>query len=94
MKVILVVMVMLLSLTSCGFLTKNTDSIIAEKVVRVDARALEPCPKLENVIVSASFEDLQRVFILNTELYYICKEKQAASIILLKEFANIKEEKK
>jgi hypothetical protein len=92
MKLILIIM--LLSLASCGFLTKNTDSIITEKTVRVDSRALEPCPQLETLITGATFEDLQRVVILNTELYYICKEKQANSIVLIKEFANIKEEKK
>lgn len=69
--------------------TKKPDAIITEKTIRIDNRALQPCKDLA-VIEQVTFEAVLVASINNAEIYLDCKNKQNASIKLLKELGNIK----
>jgi hypothetical protein len=89
MKLFLVAFSILLS--SCSLLpTKKPDAIITEKIVHVDARALEPCKPLIELSDTPSFDDVISVSVSNAEIYLDCKDRQNVSIKLLKQFSNIK----
>mgnify|MGYP006392338703 FL=1 len=80
-------------LISCSTPIKPT-AILTDRVVHVDARALEPCNDLVSISDTASFEELLTSNLTNFQIYSECKAKQNASIVLLKQFANIKEPNK
>lgn len=71
---------------SCA--TKDAIVPPPEKVVHIDARALEPCEPLVKLPDNASFEELISITVSNFELYSVCVIKQDNSIILLKKFSN------
>lgn len=87
------ILVCLALLSGCTWGLKP-DAIITEKVVHVDARALEPCANLTTLNESASFEELMNVTFTNFQVYSECKAKQDNSIKLLKQFSNYKEPSK
>ena len=87
MKKLLIALLIVLA----GCSTIKPTAILAEKVVHIDARALEPCIDLVGVPDNASFEDLMSSVVTNFQTYSECKSKQDNSIKLLKQFANIKE---
>jgi hypothetical protein len=89
MKSVLVLL-LLLGLYGCAEVPKKPDAIIPEKVVRIDPRALIPCQEL-TLITENSFDAVLASSIANAEIYLDCRNKQNASIKLLKEFANIKD---
>jgi hypothetical protein len=64
--------------------------IISEKVIRVDPRVLIPCNDLTTAS-EPTFEAVLQSAVDNAEIYFDCRNKQNASIKLLKEFANIKD---
>lgn len=86
MKVLAIILSTVL-LASC-ITTKDAIVPPPEKVVHIDARALEPCEELIKLPENASFEDLLGVTVTNFEIYNACAIKQNNSIILLKKFSN------
>lgn len=82
-------LIILLLLFGCA--TKDAIVVPPEKVVRIDPRALELCEALSILPEQASFEDLLTITIGNIELYANCANRQKNSVILLKQFSNIKE---
>jgi hypothetical protein len=84
--------ILLIAIGLAGCATKSTlpDAIVSEKVVRVDPRALIPCIDLTKAS-EPTFESLLQSAIDNAEIYLDCRNKQDASIKLLKEFANVKD---
>lgn len=87
---ILVAILLSLSLSGCSWFTKP-DATVPEKVVKLDARVLEPCADLNAIPENASFEDLMNTTFANFQVYSECKAKQDNSIKLLKQFSNYKE---
>lgn len=89
-------------LTGCAFLDffkKRDEPVIPQqRVVHIDPKLLEPCKpliKLEKVDPKAVDFGNQVLTNLaaNAQIYSECAKKQDGSIVLIKEFANLKEVK-
>lgn len=91
-KNLLAILIAAFMLSGCPWFTKP-DATVPEKVVKLDPRVLEACKPLIGIPDNASFEDLMGASYTNFQLYYDCKAKQDASIVLLKQFSNYKEPK-
>lgn len=80
----------LLILLLTGCISTTPDAVLPppQKIVHIDARALELCEPLFTISESASFEEILKTTIANFELYADCSNRQKNSVILLKQFSN------
>lgn len=88
----LVIILCFTLLSGCALFekTKNSEAVVTDSAVQVDPKALVPCPKLPNNVVTLTEEIMYE----NIELYKqyaLCARKQDDSIRIIKRFANIKD---
>lgn len=85
-KLLLIILASIL--IGCATTQPPGPTIVIDKVVHIDPRALQACEPLVGLNSVASFEDILATSVQNMEIYADCKGKQDNSIILLKKFSN------
>lgn len=88
---IIPIIILSIALTGCGFLKNKIEPVIdSTRTVKVDPRALEPCPVLSEEVTILTFEDSLIAYSNLGTMYSICANKQNDSIKIIKQFGNIK----
>lgn len=89
---LLATIILALSLQGCmPWFNKRPDPpVIVPQQVTIDQYLLEPCPKLDYEVDASSFESMLVVHADLLTMYVNCANKQAAGVLLLKKFGNIK----
>ena len=93
---VFILSILLLLLTGCSTLCTNycESSLITTNTVNIDPRVLESCkPQLLLDTSSITFEQVLLNVKENTFIYNECAGKQRDSVIIIKKFANIKDDK-
>lgn len=86
------ILILSIFLASCSLFPTKPNAVITDKIVKLDPRVLIACEDLITVPMDIkSFDTILAVSVANTELYLDCRSKQNNSIILIKQFANIKD---
>lgn len=97
MSKLLLTLILLSSLTGCQIFKEKTPVINTIEMVKLDPEALLPCDQLRALKLPDGTEDPFLYTLdnhrINSAAYAKCAMKQNNSIILLKRFSNIKENK-
>ena len=91
MKTILSIILSTFLLFGCVIVPKVKEPIVELiKPMQFSKEVFELCPALDERVLSSTFEDVQAAYADTANKYAICAGKQYNSVILIKEFGNVK----